>query len=135
MLTFIIINTKVIIKTCIVYITFKIDSLCSQVYISNTESVHIIDNFLLNAQCSTRTDVLIWHSQSQEQKRHKMGIKKFQIILPYPTKTYIPGETVAGQLQIELDDTKKFQQIKILLVGEAHVHWTETRWGIRWFID
>ena len=60
-----------------------------------------------------------------------MGIKKFQIILPYPTKTYIPGETVAGQLQIELVDTKKFQQIKILLVGEAHVHWTETRWGIR----
>ena len=52
-------------------------------------------------------DVLIWHSQSQEQKRHKMGLKKFQIILPYPTKTYIPGETVAGQLQIELDDTKK----------------------------
>ena len=50
MLTFIIINTKVIIKTCIVYITFKIDSLCSQVYISNTESVHIIDNFLLYTQ-------------------------------------------------------------------------------------
>ena len=56
-----------------------------------------------------------------------MGLKDLQIIIQKPTNTYFPGETVSGQLQINLDDTKKFQQIKISLVGEAHVHWTETR--------
>ena len=56
-----------------------------------------------------------------------MGLNDLQILFQKPSKTYFSGETVYGQILINLNDTKKFRQIKVVLVGEGHVQWEETR--------
>ena len=57
-----------------------------------------------------------------------MGLSDFQIIFQKPIATYFSGETVHGQILINLSDSKNFQKIEIELVGEGNVNWTETRY-------
>ena len=64
-----------------------------------------------------------------------MGLNDLQILFQKPSKTYFSGETVYGQILINLNGTKKFRQIKVVLVGEGHVHWEETRWGAEGLTD
>ena len=56
-----------------------------------------------------------------------MGLHDLQILFHKSSKTYFSGETVYGEILINLNDTKKFRHIKVVLVGEGHVHWEETR--------
>ena len=55
----------------------------------------------------------------------KMGLSDFKIIFEKPNATYFSGETVHGQILIDLNKTKEFKKITIELVGEGNVHWTE----------
>ena len=65
--------------------------------------------------------------QWQKHKRQKMGLNDLQILFHKRNKTYFSGETVYGEILINLNDTKKFRHIKVVLIGEGHVHWEETR--------
>ena len=60
-----------------------------------------------------------------------MGLTDFKIFYQKPIATYFSGETIHGQILINLSDAKKFRKIKIELVGEGRVHWEETRWDGR----
>ena len=54
-----------------------------------------------------------------------MGLSDFKIIFEKPNATYFSGETVHGQILIDLNKTKELKKITIELVGEGNVHWTE----------
>jgi len=56
-----------------------------------------------------------------------MGLSDFKIFFQKPIATYFSGETVHGQILINLSDSKNFRKIKIELVGEGRVQWQETR--------
>ena len=56
-----------------------------------------------------------------------MGLSDFKIILEKPNAFYRAGETICGQLLIDLSKSKEFRNITIELVGEGKVHWTESQ--------
>ena len=56
-----------------------------------------------------------------------MGLVDFEIIFERPTKTYLSGEVINGQLVINLNAPKNFRKIKIELFGSGRVYWSETR--------
>ena len=56
-----------------------------------------------------------------------MGLTDFKIFFQKPISTYFSGETVHGQVLVNLSDSKNFRKIKIELVGEGRVEWKETR--------
>lgn len=56
----------------------------------------------------------------------KMGLTDFQVIFEHQNKTYFSGETIIGQVNINLNREKKFRELKIELEGYGNVRWEET---------
>ena len=56
----------------------------------------------------------------------KMGLTDFQVIFEHRDKTYFSGETIIGQVNINLNREKKFRELKIELEGYGNVRWEET---------
>jgi len=56
-----------------------------------------------------------------------MGLIDFQIIFENPMKVFFSGQTIRGQVLVNLSEPKKLAKIKVDLVGRGEVHWTETR--------
>ena len=54
-----------------------------------------------------------------------MGLTDFQIVFEKPMPTYFSGETVNGQLVVNLSSEKKMEKIKICFDGKGKVRWTE----------
>jgi len=52
-------------------------------------------------------------------------LRLFQVNLENTSGVYRGGQVISGNLQVVLDDTMKFSQIRMTLVGAADVHWTE----------
>ena len=56
-----------------------------------------------------------------------MGLTDFQIVFEKPMPTYFSGETVNGQLVVNLSSEKKMERIKVSFNGKGHVRWTEKK--------
>ena len=54
-----------------------------------------------------------------------MGLTDFQIVFEKPMPTYFSGETVNGQLVVNLSSEKKMERIKVSFNGKGIVRWTE----------
>ena len=54
-----------------------------------------------------------------------MGLTDFQIVFEKPMPTYFSGETVNGQLVVNLSSEKKMERIKVSFNGKGKVRWTE----------
>ncbi|XP_029160939.1 arrestin domain-containing protein 17 [Nylanderia fulva] len=53
-----------------------------------------------------------------------MGLKDFRIVFDNQWSTYYPGQTVTGNIIIDLDSTKKIRGISVKIKGEANTCWT-----------
>ncbi|XP_034185991.1 arrestin domain-containing protein 17 isoform X1 [Osmia lignaria lignaria] len=53
-----------------------------------------------------------------------MGLKDFRVVFDNPWSTYYPGQTVAGNIIVVLDSTKKIRGISVKVKGEANTCWT-----------
>jgi hypothetical protein len=56
-----------------------------------------------------------------------MGLTNFQIMFEKPMPTYFSGETVNGQLFVNLSSEKKMERIKVCFSGKGKVRWTEKK--------
>ena len=56
-----------------------------------------------------------------------MGLTDFQIVFEKPMPTYFSGETVNGQLVVNLSSEKKMERIKVSFNGKGNVRWTEKK--------
>ena len=55
-----------------------------------------------------------------------MGLTDFQIVLEKQClPIHFPGETVNGQLVVNLSSEKKMERIKVSINGKGKVRWTE----------
>ena len=54
-----------------------------------------------------------------------MGLTDFQIVFEKPMPTFFSGETVNGQLVVNLSSEKKMERIKVSFNGKGKVRWTE----------
>ena len=44
-----------------------------------------------------------------------------------PNQPYYPGSTITGNLLLDVDEPKSYNQIVVQFSGRSHVHWTESR--------
>ena len=56
-----------------------------------------------------------------------MGLVDFQVILDNPIKVFFSGQTVSGRVLVTVSEAKKMARLKVELVGQGQVHWTEQR--------
>ena len=56
-----------------------------------------------------------------------MGPRVFTINLLGNNETYFPGSVIEGNVVLELSKPKLMKRLKIVLTGNAYVHWTEDK--------
>ncbi|XP_011861149.1 PREDICTED: arrestin domain-containing protein 2 [Vollenhovia emeryi] len=56
-----------------------------------------------------------------------MGLKDFRIEFDNQWSTYYPGQTMAGNIVVDLDSTKKIRGISVKIKGEANTCWAAVK--------
>ncbi|XP_076238944.1 arrestin domain-containing protein 17-like [Calliopsis andreniformis] len=55
------------------------------------------------------------------------SLKKFCVEFDRPSVTYAPGETVTGDIIVEISKAKNIRELYVSAKGKAHVEWSESR--------